>query len=71
MVVKIFRRAGICIVLDDGVLRCPVSPDRAQYLLVPIGPALPDVPDNDDDMEVDLYMEKCASLLFLSDDASE
>jgi hypothetical protein len=71
-IVKTFRRAGICVVLDDDVLRCRVCPDRAQCLIAPISAALPEVPDDDeDDMEADLYVEQCASLLFDGDDTSD
>jgi hypothetical protein len=56
-VVKTFRRAGICLILDDGVLRYWIHPHRAQCLLVPIVTALPPTPDKDedeDDMKADL-----------------
>jgi hypothetical protein len=71
-IVKTFCRAGICLVLDDGIVRCRVCPDHARCLLVPITTNLPSIPDEDeDDMEAELYLEHCASLLFNSDDASE
>jgi hypothetical protein len=71
-IVKTFRRAGICLVLDDDIVRCRVCRDRAHYLLDPITASLLPIPDEDeDDMEADLYLEHRASLLFNSDDASE
>jgi hypothetical protein len=68
-VVKTFKRAGIGVVIDDGVLRCHVCPDMRRPLLMPMIPAVPD--DDDDDLEAELYREQCASLLFDDDDSGE
>jgi hypothetical protein len=65
-VMKTFKRAGIEVVVDDGVLRCRVCPDMRQLLLMPMIPAVPD--DDHDDLEGELYREQCASLLFDDDD---
>jgi hypothetical protein len=65
------RRPDNLVALDDGVLRCCVCPDLAQCLIVPISAALPEVPDDDDDMRADLYVEQCASLLCNSDRTSD
>jgi hypothetical protein len=62
-VVKTFKRAGIRVVVDDGVLRCGVCPDMRRLLLMPMIPAAPD-DDDDNDLEAGLYREQCASLLF-------
>jgi hypothetical protein len=67
-VVKTFKRAGIGVVIDDSVLRCRVCPGMRRLLLMPLILA---VPDDDDDLEAELYREQCASLLFDHDDRGE
>jgi hypothetical protein len=68
-VVKTFKRTGIGVVVDNGVLRCRVYPDMRRLLLIPMIPTVPN--DFDDDMEAELCREQCASLLFDDDDRGE
>jgi hypothetical protein len=67
-VMKTFKRAGIGVVIDDGVLRCRVCQDIRQLLLMPLIVA---VPDDDDELEAEFYREQCTSLLFDDGDPGE
>jgi hypothetical protein len=68
-VVKTFKRDGIGVVVDDGVLRCCVCPDMRRLLFMPMIPAVPD--DGDDDIKAERNREQCTSLLFDDDGPGE
>jgi hypothetical protein len=67
-VVKTFKISGICLVADNGVLRCSVRPGMAKQLNQPLPSAVPEMADrgsDDSDVEeLEVFVEECAGLLY-------
>jgi hypothetical protein len=67
-VVKTFKISGICLVADDGVLRCSVRPEMAERLNQPLPLALQEMADDESDgsdvEELQVFLEECADLLY-------
>jgi hypothetical protein len=67
-VVKTFKVSGICLVADDGVLRCSVTPEMAKGLNQPLPSAVPEMADrgsDDSDVEeLEVPVGECAGLLY-------
>jgi hypothetical protein len=67
-VVKTFKISGICLVADDGVLRCSVRPEMAERLNQPIPLAVPEIADGGSDEsdaeELQVFLEECTDLLY-------
>jgi hypothetical protein len=67
--VRAFAMSGICLVKDDDKIVCPVRPDQAKRLLIPLPPCFPEIGDRDDGEDSDVEeqqasMEECAGLLY-------